>query len=135
MEVSWQDVSIYHVKILKTKNLTKKGPLKFLKIILANFRHGFGLSLGKIWLWNLNQTIRFYFGAGRGRERGSIGGWGGGEEGVVGICWLFNIHGLFYITWVMTAYTSPTTAGKLWQLWELTWALTAYIGHPNAVKL
>ena len=35
-------------KILKFQNLTKKDPLKFLKIAFANFRRNFALSRGKI---------------------------------------------------------------------------------------
>ena len=36
------------LKFLKTKNLTKKDPVKFLKITFANFRRDFALSRGKI---------------------------------------------------------------------------------------
>ena len=88
-----------------------------MKITFADFRYDFGLSRGKIWLWLLNQATILYFGAGRGggwgRERGRVGV--GGEEGggLVGTCWLFNIHGSTKVSWAMTAYIGPPTAGKL----------------------
>ena len=62
------------------------------------------------------------------RQRRGVGGvWcgNGGGGGVVGTCWLFNGHGLTEITEAMTAYIGPPTAGQLWKLWQLTWALTA----------
>lgn len=62
-------------------------------------------------------------------------GGGGGGRGVVGTCWLFKGHESTRITWAMIAYIDPPTAGQLWQLWQLTWAVTFYIGHSTAVEL
>ena len=54
---------------------------------------------------------------------------GGGR--VVGTCWLFNGHGSTEVTGALTAYLCPGTAR---QLWQLTWAVIAYIGHATAAR-
>ena len=82
----------------------------------------------------MNKVIRFYFGAEQGGGgRGRV--WGGGGGGVVGTCWLFNSHGSTEVTRAMTVYIGPETAGQLRKLWQLTWAVTAYLGHPIASEL
>ena len=69
-----------------------------------------------------------YYGAGRGGGGGGRGRvWGGGGGGVVGTCWLLNSHWSTEVTRAMTAYIGPAIARQLWQLWQLAWAVTAYI--------
>ena len=46
---------------------------------------------------------------GRGRVR--VGGGGRGGVRGVGTCWLFKGHGSTEVTWAMTAYIGPPTAG------------------------
>ncbi len=59
--------------------------------------------------------MQLYFGARRGGGGGRVGGGGGG--GGVGTCWLFKGHGSTDVTWAMTAYIGPPTAGQFSQLW------------------
>ena len=84
----------------------------------------------------MNQAIRLYFGAGRGGGGGRksvLGGGGGG--GVKGTYWLFNGHGSNEVTRDITAYISLATAGQLWHLWQLTWAVIAHIGYAITAEL
>ena len=58
-----------------------------------------------------------YFGTGRGGGGRWGRVWGGGEGGVVGTCWLFKGHGSIEVSWAITAYIGPPTAGQLLHLW------------------
>ena len=75
-----------------------------MKITFPKYRHNFGLSRGKIWLFLLKQTISFYFEAESGQGRGRV--WGGGGGGVVGTCWLFSVH-VSWINWGNWSYLPP----------------------------
>ena len=69
-------------------------------------------------------------GEGWGRVWGGEGGWGG-----VGTFLLCNGLGSTEVTREMRTYIGPPTAGQLWKLRQLAWAVTAYIGHPPATEL
>ena len=66
------------------------------------------------------------WGGGWGKERGRVG-----EEGgwLLGTSLLINVYGFTEVTWAMTACIGPPTAGQLWQLWQLTWAVTGNWWH------